>query len=164
MKSSKFPLRGSVLTWLTDWPDVDGLAVVHPVEHDLGRPVPAGRHVPATNKGLWSQLSAASSQSHPVISASVGRARPKSSIFKSQSSFTAKLEGFRSLKRMHYFTATFLRFSYLWIIPAEWMYFSPRMIWYTMNLTWSSVSFCILIILFRSKSINGVTRYLGNIF
>ena len=103
-------------------------------------------------------------RSHPVISASVGRARPKSSIFKSQSSFTAKLEGFRSLKRMHYFTATFLRFSYLWIIPAEWMYFSPRMIWYTMNLTWSSVSFCILIILFRSKSINGVTRYLGNIF
>ena len=36
---------------------------------------------------------------YPVISASVGRARPKSSIFRSQSSFTARLEGLRSLPR-----------------------------------------------------------------
>lgn len=26
-------------------PNVDGLIVVHPVEHDFGRPIPTGRHI-----------------------------------------------------------------------------------------------------------------------
>lgn len=33
---------------------------------------------------------------YPVISVSVGRAKPKSKIFNSQSSFTAMFEGFKS--------------------------------------------------------------------
>lgn len=40
---------------------------------------------------------------YPVISVSVGLARPKSSIFNSQSSFTAIFEGFKSYNKFLFF-------------------------------------------------------------
>lgn len=40
------------------------------------------------------------------------------------------------------------------------MYFKPRSIWYIRNCTWSSLSFCVLTMLFKSAPIKCVTKYL----
>ena len=71
--------------------------------------------------------------SYPVISASVGRAKPKSRIFRSQSSLIAMFEGFRSLWSMNWWCCHhsdddwLLMFTCVWSLQNE----------YTWDLSWS---------------------------
>ena len=79
--------------------DVTCLVVVHPVEHNLWCPVPPRGHIPAAVLCYHGFHSRPLMCIYPVISFSVGLARPKSNIFSSQSSLTAIFEGLRSLKK-----------------------------------------------------------------
>ena len=70
---------------------------MHPIQHNLWGSVPAGGNI-TENLHIGKLYCDDLTITYPVISFSVGLARPKSKIFSSQSSLTAILDGLRSLK------------------------------------------------------------------